>query len=236
MQDTILVVEDDIAILESVEIYLKKEGYKVIKAVNGLEAVEIMEDQHVDLILMDIMMSVMDGATATLKIRENSVVPIIFLSAKSEDVDKIMGLNLGADDYITKPFNPSELMARVRSHLRRYKHYSKLAFRKLIPDAIEIGGLQLSFTEKSIYIDGDMVRLTPLEYKILLLLMKNPGQVFSIEEIYERVWKEPAVNAETVTVHIRRIREKIEIDPKNPRYLKVVWGVGYKFVRPEEID
>lgn len=214
MQDTILVVEDDIAILESVEIYLKKEGYKVIKAVNGLEAVEIMEDQHVDLI----------------------VVPIIFLSAKSEDVDKIMGLNLGADDYITKPFNPSELMARVRSHLRRYKHYSKLAFRKLIPDAIEIGGLQLSFTEKSIYIDGDMVRLTPLEYKILLLLMKNPGQVFSIEEIYERVWKEPAVNAETVTVHIRRIREKIEIDPKNPRYLKVVWGVGYKFVRPEEID
>lgn len=225
----ILVVDDDKEIVKAIEVYLLNQNYCVFKAYNGKDAVEVFDKEEIHLILIDIMMPVLDGLQATTKIREKSSVPIIFLSAKSEDVDKIMGLNLGADDYITKPFNPLELLARVNSNLRRYMNYAKSESEK--KDILSIGGIELRDKSKELFVDGEKRKLTPLEYKILHLLMLNPNRVFSIDEIYERVWKEPAYNPDTVTVHIRRIREKIEINPKEPKYLKVVWGIGYKFTK-----
>jgi len=222
----ILVVDDDKAITEAIEIYLTNEGYKVFKAQDGLEALKVIEAEEIHLVLMDVMMPNMDGTRATLKIREVLEIPIIMLSAKSEDTDKILGLNLGADDYVTKPFNPLELIARVNSQIRRYTKFSPLKEKE--KEEIVIGGISLNKLSKEVFVDGDKVKLTALEFKILTLLMDNPGRVFSIEEIYERVWNEPAYNVDTVTVHIRRIREKIEINSKEPRYLKVVWGIGYK--------
>ncbi len=224
----ILVVDDDKEITNAIEIYLKNQNYQVFKAYNGREALDIFEKEEIHLVLMDVMMPVMDGMQATLKIREKSVVPIIFLTAKSEDMDKILGLNMGADDYITKPFNPMELLARVNSNIRRFTNYTKLE-KTRDKDSIEIGGVVLNTVSKEVIVDDENVKVTPLEYKILHLLMSHPNRVFSIEEIYEKVWQEPAYNPDTVTVHIRRIREKIEINPKEPKYLKVVWGIGYKF-------
>jgi len=223
---TVLVTDDDQDIRDGIEIYLKNEGYNVIKAADGLEALEKLESNEVHLIILDIMMPNMDGITATFKIREERNIPIIMLSAKAEDGDKIHGLSVGADDYVTKPFHPLELLARVKSQLRRYVQlgtYNEGAAK------VEIDGLVLDEDAKEVNLEGEPVRLTPIEYKITELLMKNAGRVFSIREIYERVWNEEAYNAENiVAVHIRKIREKIEADPKNPRYLKVVWGVGYK--------
>lgn len=226
----ILVCDDDHAIVDAIEIYLSQEGYTVLKAYDGLEAIRIVKEQEIQLVLLDVMMPRMDGIRATMKIREISAVPIIFLSAKSEDVDKILGLNVGADDYITKPFNPLELTARVKSVLRRYTQLGAIAEKK---DTIfQIGGLRVDDDRKEVTVDGEVVKLTPMEYRILLLLVQNPGKVFSIGQIYERIWKEEAVSGDnTVAVHIRHIREKIEINPKDPRYLKVVWGVGYKIDR-----
>ena len=218
----ILVVDDDEMITEAIEIYLKNEGYNVFKAYDGIEALKILEDEIIHLIIMDIMMPNMDGTRTTVKIREEKQIPIIMLSAKSEDTDKILGLNLGADDYITKPFNPLELIARVNSQIRRYTRFSSL---KEDENLIVIGGLTLDKESKVVTAEGEVVKLTPLELKILTLLMENPNRVFSIEEIYERVWNEQVVGSvDTVTVHIRRIREKIEINSKEPRYLKVVWN------------
>ncbi|MFR4998017.1 MAG: response regulator transcription factor [Clostridium paraputrificum] len=222
----VLVVDDDKAIVEAIEIYLRGEGYNIFKAYDGSEALEVIKEEEIHLVIMDIMMPKMDGTRATLKIREEKEIPIIMLSAKSEDTDKILGLNIGADDYVTKPFNPLELIARVNSQIRRYTRFSPL---KENNDVIKIGAIELNKSSKVVLVDGEVAKLTPLEFKILSLLMDNPGRVFSIEEIYERVWNEVAFNVDTVTVHIRRIREKIEINPKEPRYLKVVWGVGYKF-------
>ena len=222
----ILVVDDDKAIVEAIEIYLRGEGYNIFKAYDGAEALEVINEEEVHLVIMDIMMPKMDGTRATLKIREEKEIPIIMLSAKSEDTDKILGLNIGADDYVTKPFNPLELIARVNSQIRRYTRFSPL---KMKDEIIKIGGIELDKSSKVVLVDGEVARLTPLEFKIISLLMDNAGRVFSIEEIYERVWNEVAFNVDTVTVHIRRIREKIEINPKEPRYLKVVWGIGYKF-------
>ena len=222
----VLVVDDDRIITEAIEIYLNNEGYNVFKAYDGLEALKILKNEMVHLIIMDIMMPNMDGTRTTIKIREEKQIPIIMLSAKSEDTDKILGLNLGADDYITKPFNPLELIARVNSQIRRYTRFSSL---KEDENLIVIGGLTLDKESKVVTAEGEIVKLTPLELKILTLLMENHNRVFSIEEIYERVWNEQVVGSvDTVTVHIRRIREKIEINPKEPRYLKVVWGIGYK--------
>ncbi|MCY6959778.1 response regulator transcription factor [Clostridium brassicae] len=222
----VLVVDDEEEIREAIEIYLKNEGVKVFKSKDGIEALSILEEEEIHLILMDIMMPRMDGIKATFKIRENKNIPIIMLSAKSEDTDKILGLNIGADDYITKPFNPLELVARVKSQLRRYV---RLGNYKESEDEIVVRGLVLNKNTKTVIIDGEEVSLTHTEYKILKLLMENKGRVFSIEEIYEKVWKEPFYNGEnTIAVHIRRIREKIEINPKEPEYLKVVWGIGYK--------
>lgn len=224
----VLIVDDDKEIRDAIEIYLRSEGINTFKAKDGMEALEILEgdDKKIHLIIMDIMMPVMDGIKATFKIRENKNIPIIMLSAKSEDNDKILGLNIGADDYITKPFNPLELTARVRSHLRRYINFG--TYRENDKE-ISVLGLVLNKESKVVTVDGIEVRLTAIEYKILELLMENRGRVFSIDEIYERVWREPYFNAENiVAVHIRRIREKIEINPKDPRYLKVVWGIGYK--------
>lgn len=227
-QYKILVVDDDYEIANSIRIYLSNQNYLVHLAHDGLQALQVFEKEEIDLVIMDLMMPKMNGEDATMKIREKSIVPIIMLSAKSEDVDKIMGLNIGADDYITKPFNPMELIARVNSALRRYAKYG--TSQGVGTDkVIRIGGIELDEESKQLRVDDSEVRVTPLEYKILLLLMSHPGRVFSIEEIYERVWEEPAYSPETVTVHIRRIREKIEINPKDPRYLKVVWGIGYKF-------
>ena len=222
----VLVVDDDKAIVEAIEIYLKGEGYNIFKAYDGAESLDVIREEEIHLVLMDIMMPKMDGTRATLKIREEKEIPIIMLSAKSEDTDKILGLNIGADDYVTKPFNPLELIARVNSQIRRYTRFSPL---KENNDVIKIGAIELNKSSKVVLVDGEVAKLTPLEFKILSLLMDNPGRVFSIEEIYERVWNEVAFNVDTVTVHIRRIREKIEINPKEPRYLKVVWGIGYKF-------
>lgn len=222
----VLVVDDDKEIRDGIEIYLKNEGMKVLKAQDGVEALECLTENKVHLILLDIMMPKMDGITATFKIREQKNIPIIMLSAKSEDTDKILGLQVGADDYITKPFNPLELIARVKSQLRRYV---TLGTFEGINKTIDLNGLTLDSTAKEVAVNGDPVKLTPIEYKIVELLMVNAGRVFSISDIYEKVWNEPNFNAEnTVAVHIRKIREKIEIDPKNPRYLKVVWGIGYK--------
>ena len=224
----VLVVDDEVEIASAIGIYLTSEGYKVCTAYDGIEALEVLEkNDDIDLIILDVMMPKLDGIRTLAKIREERELPVIILSAKSEDTDKILGLNIGADDYLTKPFSPLELMARVRSQLRRYRSYSSKAIVET-PDVYKIGGLELNTSRKELKVDGDYVKITPLEYKILSLLMSNKGRVFSIEEIYEKVWNEPAINADTVTVHVRRIREKIEINPKEPRYLKVVWGIGYK--------
>lgn len=228
----ILVCDDDRTIVDAIEIYLSQEGYGILKAYDGQEAIKVLRENDVQLILMDVMMPKMDGIRATMKIRETSSVPIIFLSAKSEDVDKILGLNIGADDYITKPFNPLELTARVKSQLRRYTQLGAIAETK--PTVFCIGGLRVDDERKEVTVDGEPVRLTPIEYRILLLLVQNPGKVFSISQIYERIWNEDSISGDnTVAVHIRHIREKIEINPKEPRYLKVVWGVGYKIDREQ---
>lgn len=224
----ILVCDDDKEIVEAIEIYLTQDGHQVLEAYDGIEAVEILKKESVDLLIMDIMMPRMDGIRATLKIREKHNIPIIILSAKSEDADKILGLNIGADDYITKPFNPLELVARVKSHLRRYMQLGSTAIKE--SEAIyTVGGLAINDDLKEVTVDGEQVKLTPIEYNILLLLVKHQGKVFSIDQIYENIWNENAVGVDnTVAVHIRHIREKIEINPKEPRYLKVMWGVGYK--------
>lgn len=226
----ILVCDDDRAIVDAIEIYLSQEGYTVVKAYDGLDALKKLQENEIQLVLMDVMMPGMDGIRTTMKIRETSSVPIIFLSAKSEDVDKILGLNIGADDYITKPFNPLELTARVKSVLRRYTQLGAIAEKK--NHIFRIGGLVVDDDGKEVTVEGEPVKLTPMEYRILLLLVKNPGKVFSIGQIYESIWNEDAISGDnTVAVHIRHIREKIEINPKEPRYLKVVWGVGYKIDR-----
>lgn len=224
----ILVCDDDKEIVDAIDIYLSQEGYHILKAYDGLQAIEIMKKEEVHLILLDIMMPNLDGIRATRKIRETSSEPIIMLSAKSEDVDKILGLNIGADDYITKPFNPLELIARVKSQLRRYTQLGNLATEE--KEAVYVcGGLVVNDDLKTVTVDGEPVKLTPIEYNILVLLIKNQGKVFSIEQIYENIWNEEAIGADnTVAVHIRHIREKIEINPREPRYLKVVWGIGYK--------
>ncbi|MBN3555636.1 response regulator transcription factor [Fictibacillus nanhaiensis] len=222
----VLVVDDEKEIRDAIEIYLKNEGITVVQARDGIEALEKLDEQPIHLIVMDIMMPKLDGISTTFKIREQKNIPIIILSAKSEDTDKVLGLQIGADDYVTKPFNPLELIARVKSQLRRYITLGTYEGKR---NFIDLNGLTLDKEAKEVAINGDSVKLTPIEYKIVELLMSYPGRVFSINDIYERVWKEPSYNAEnTVAVHIRKIREKIEIDPKNPRYLKVVWGIGYK--------
>lgn len=224
----ILVCDDDKDIVEAIDIYLTQEGYEVLKAYDGDEAIKVLKSNEVDLLIMDVMMPRLDGIRATLKIRENMSLPIIILSAKSEDADKILGLNIGADDYITKPFNPLELVARVKSQLRRYTQLGSTA-RSDNQSEFRTGGLLIRDDLKEVTVDGEKVKLTPIEYNILLLLVKNQGKVFSINQIYENIWNEEAIGADnTVAVHIRHIREKIEINPKEPRYLKVVWGVGYK--------
>ena len=224
----ILVCDDDKDIVEAIDIYLTQEGYEVLKAYDGDEAIKVLKKNEVDLLIMDVMMPRRDGIRATLKIRENMSLPIIILSAKSEDADKILGLNIGADDYMTKPFNPLELVARVKSQLRRYTQLGSTA-RSDNQSEFRTGGLVIRDDLKEVTVDGEKVKLTPIEYNILLLLVKNQGKVFSINQIYENIWNEEAIGADnTVAVHIRHIREKIEINPKEPRYLKVVWGVGYK--------
>lgn len=226
-QSHILIVEDERDIAVAIEAYLTNQGYKVSLAGNGIEGLEIVESTPIDLAIVDVMMPKMDGITFTMKLREHYHFPVIMLSAKSEEVDQIMGLNMGADDYVTKPFRPLELLARVNSQLRRYKRFTQV-MEQPNQDVMTIGGLELNTETKEFTVDGSVVKLTPIEYKILNLLMKHPGRVFPTEEIYERIWNENAVNTDTIMVHIRNIREKIEINPKNPKYLKVVWGVGYK--------
>ena len=223
----ILVCDDDREIVDAIEIYLSQDGYKIYKAYDGEQAIQILDKEDIHLLIMDIMMPRLDGIRATLKIREYSSIPIIILSAKSEDTDKILGLNIGADDYICKPFNPLELVARVKSNLRRYTSLGSLTGENKA--IYQVGGLILNDDTKQVTVDDEPVKMTPIEYNILLLLMKNQGRVFSINQIYESIWNEDAIGADnTVAVHIRHIREKIEINPKEPRYLKVVWGVGYK--------
>lgn len=223
----ILVCDDDKEIVEAIEIYLQQEGYHVLKAYDGEQALDMLKKNEVHLLIIDVMMPKLDGIRATLKIREESSIPIIILSAKSEDSDKILGLNIGADDYVTKPFNPLELVARVKSQLRRYTQLGNV--NESNETVYQVGGLMINDDLKEVTVDGELVKLTPIEYNILLLLVKNQGKVFSIEQIYENIWNEDAIGADnTVAVHIRHIREKIEINPKEPRYLKVVWGVGYK--------
>ena len=224
----ILICDDDKEIVDAIEIYLKNEGYKVYKAYDGEEAIRILNAEDIQLLIMDVMMPKLDGIHATLKIREYSSIPIIMLSAKTEDTDKILGLNVGADDYVSKPFNPLELIARVKSNLRRYTKLGNMSAPEE-SNVYRIGGLCMDDDTKEVTVDGEPVRLTPIEYSILLLLVKNPGRVYSIDQIYENIWNEEAIGADnTVAVHIRHIREKIEINPKEPKYLKVVWGVGYK--------
>lgn len=226
----VLVVEDEREIADAIEIYLVNQGYKVFKGYNGSEGLELIERENIHLAIVDIMMPIMDGIALTMKLREKYDFPVIMLSAKSEEMDKILGLNIGADDYVSKPFNSLELLARVNSQLRRYAKYLNVVEEtKEKENKIIIGGLDLDVDSKELTLDGELIKTTPIEFKILHLLMKSAGRVFSSEEIYERVWNEQAVNTDTVMVHIRNIREKIEIDPKNPKYLKVVWGVGYKF-------
>ena len=225
----VLVVEDDKEIREGVEIYLKSQGYEVFQAADGVEGQEVIEKEDIHLAIVDIMMPRMDGISMVVKLREKYDFPVIFLSAKSEEVDKIMGLNMGADDYVTKPFTPMELLARVNSQLRRYRRFmEKLGDKEENSRIHTIGGLEINEDNVEVTVDGEPVKMTPIEYKILLLLMKNPGRVFSAEEIYERVWNERAINTDTIMVHVRNIREKIEVNPREPKYLKVVWGVGYK--------
>ena len=223
----ILVCDDDKDIVEAIEIYLTQEGHHILKAYDGEQAIRVLKNNPVDLLIIDVMMPKLDGIRATLKIREKNALPIIILSAKSEDADKILGLNVGADDYVTKPFNPLELVARVKSQLRRYTQLGAAAEKR--GNIYENGGLMIDDDRKEVTVDGEIVKLTPIEYRILLLLVKNQGRVFSTNQIYESIWEEEAIAADnTVAVHIRHIREKIEINPKEPRYLKVVWGLGYK--------
>ena len=223
---TILVCDDERDIVSAIEIYLSAEGYKIEKAYNGREALAILAQTQVHLVLLDIMMPQMDGITTAAQIRKTSNVPIVFLSAKSESSDKILGLNIGADDYITKPVDPMELVARVRSQLRRYATLGGIVKTK---DVYENGGILLDDVAKTVTVDGEPVALTPIEYSMLRLFMANPGQVFSIHQIYEQVWNESPIGSEnSVAVHIRHLREKIEINPSEPRYIRVVWGLGYK--------
>lgn len=225
----ILVVEDDKEISEGISIYLRNQGYYVFQAYNGQEGLEIALREKIALAIVDIMMPVMDGITMTMRLRETKEFPIIMLSAKSEEVDKVTGLNIGADDYVTKPFTPMELMARVNAQLRRYARYLTHENEKDHSDKIyRVGGLWINEDTVEVIVDGHPVKVTPIEFRILLLLIKNAGRVFSPDEIYEKVWNEKAITTDTIMVHVRRIREKIEINPKNPKYLKVVWGIGYK--------
>ena len=226
----VLVVEDDEQIRDGIEIYLKSQGYEVSKAADGIEGLGILKEKEIHLAIIDVMMPRMDGIHMVMRLRKEYDFPVIMLSAKSEEVDKIMGLNMGADDYVTKPFQPLELLARVNSHLRRYQRFLEIAgVGKDEPENIyRIGGIELNEDTKEVFVDGETIKMTPMEFKILALLMRNPGRVFSAEEIYERVWDERAINTDTVMVHVRKIREKIEYNPKEPKYLKVVWGVGYK--------
>lgn len=224
----ILIVEDDKDIREGVEIYLKSQGYEVFQAGDGIEGLQVLEREEIHLAIVDVMMPRMDGIKMTVKLREKYDFPVIMLSAKSEEVDKIAGLNIGADDYVTKPFTPMELMARVNSQLRHYKKFMEKLEKRDKENVYSIGGLEINEDTVEVSVDGKPVKLTPIEFKILLLLMKNPGRVFSADEIYERVWNERAINTDTIMVHVRNIREKIEVNPKDPKYLKVVWGVGYK--------
>lgn len=225
----ILVVEDDKEIRDGIEIFLKSQGYHVYKAADGVEGLEVIGRETIHLAIVDIMMPRMDGVTMTIKLREHHEFPVIMLSAKSEETDKVIGLNIGADDYVTKPFMPLELMARVNSQLRRYTRFMGMAQKKEEEGRnYVIGGLELNEDTIEFSVDGNPVKLTPIEFKILALLMRNPGRVFSTEEIYERVWNEKAINTDTIMVHVRNIRDKIEINPREPKYLKVVWGVGYK--------
>ena len=225
---TILVCDDDKEIVDAIDIYLTGEGFHILKAYDGYDALKILETEHADLMIIDVMMPVLDGIRTTLKVRETSSIPIIILSAKSEDSDKILGLNIGADDYLSKPFNPLELVARVKSQLRRYTQLGNLS-QGSNENVYKCGGLTINDDTKEVFVDDEPIKLTPIEYNILLLLTKNAGKVFSIDEIYKQIWNEEAIGADnTVAVHIRHIREKIEINPREPRYLKVVWGVGYK--------
>ncbi|RDY28093.1 DNA-binding response regulator [Romboutsia weinsteinii] len=233
MNENILIVDDDKDIVDAIEFYLKAEGFNIVKAYDGIEALDALVEKNIQLIIMDIMMPNMDGLKATFKIRESKNIPIILLSAKSQDMDKIIGLNMGADDYITKPFNPLELTARVKSQLRRYINLGNGNNLQNIDDnrksLLRSGGLELNIDTKDVLLDGEYIKVTPIEFKILELLLSNQGKVFSSRDIYERVWDEDAYNCEkTVAVHVRRIREKIEINSKEPKYLKVVWGIGYK--------
>ena len=231
----ILIVEDDKEIRDGIEIYLKNQGYQVHKAADGAEGLEELEKQEIHLAIVDIMMPRMDGITMTMKLREKYDFPVIMLSAKSEETDKVMGLNIGADDYITKPFAPLELLARINSQLRRYTHFSNKNMSENQQKHIcRVGGLELNAETKEFFVDGEQVKLTPIEWKILELLMTHAGRVFSTEEIYEKVWNEKAINTDTIMVHVRNIRDKIEIDPKKPKYLKVVWGIGYKIEKGNE--
>lgn len=224
----ILVCDDDREIVDAIEIYLQQEGFEVFKAYDGIQALQILQEHEIQLAIIDVMMPKMDGIHCTMKIREKSSIPIIILSAKSEDTDKILGLNIGADDYVAKPFNPLELVARVKSNLRRYTKLGSIPEQD-DSQTFTVGGLVINDVSKEVTVDGESVKMTPMEYNILLFLVKNKGKVFSINQIYENIWNETAVGADnTVAVHIRHIREKIEINPKEPRYLKVVWGVGYK--------
>lgn len=228
MEYNVLVVEDEIEICDAIEIYLKTQGYHVYKANNGQEGLNIISNQTIHLAIVDIMMPIMDGIQMTMKVRENYDFPIIMLSSKSEDIDKITGLNIGADDYVTKPFVPMELLARVSSQLRRYSRYLNVILDQQHENSYVVGGLELNLDTKQVTVEGKVIKVTPIEFKILQLLMEYPGKVFSADNIYESVWQEDAISTDTVMVHVRNLREKIEIDPKNPRYLKVVWGVGYK--------
>lgn len=225
----ILVVEDEKDIALAIQAYLVNQGYNVFIGHNGIEGLEIIEKENIHLGIVDIMMPKMDGIEFTMKVREDYDFPIIMLSAKSEEIDKITGLNIGADDYVTKPFKPLELLARVNSQLRRYSKFLNMVQKDIKNENLfTIGGLELDTSTKEVNVDGNFIKTTPIEFKILTLLMKNPGRVFSADEIYEKVWKERAVNTDTIMVHVRNIREKIEMNPKDPKYLKVVWGVGYK--------
>lgn len=227
--NTVLVCDDEKDIVSALKIYLESEGYAVECAYDGTQALALLDSRDISLVLMDIMMPVMDGISAMVKIRERSNVPVILLTAKGEDTDKILGLNVGADDYITKPFNPLEVLARVRSQLRRY---TMLGAAQIKQSCLTVGGISMDDSSKTVTVDGEPAALTPTEYDILRLLMENPGQVFHPRDIYKRVWKDEPYGAEsTVAVHIRHLREKLEINPAEPRYIKAVWGQGYKMER-----
>lgn len=228
-QYNILIVEDDKEIRDGIEIFLKSQNYNVFKAADGIEGLQIIDREEIHLAIVDIMMPRMDGVTMTMKLREHYEFPVIMLSAKSEETDKVIGLNIGADDYVTKPFTPLELMARVNSQLRRYTKFLNKSGVEMKNDRVHvIGGLELNEDTVEVFVDGKPVKMTPIEFKILALLIRTPGRVYAAEEIYERVWNEKAINTDTIMVHVRNIRDKIEINPKEPKYLKVVWGVGYK--------